>query len=82
MTNNLNLSIKYELLSINVDEKDVNYIMQRVKNRLTEENIDEELVKLGYPKHFTFDYDEYDEYGFLDIEFIKDKHYGEKEEED
>ena len=82
MTTDLSLSIKYELLSINIDDKDVDYIMQRVKNRLTEENIDEELVKLGYPKHFTFDYDEYDEYRFLDIEFIKDKHNIVREEQD
>ena len=82
MTTDLSLSIKYELLSINIDDKDVDYIMQRVKNRLTEENIDEELVKLGYPKHFTFDYDEYDEYRFLDIELIKDKHNIVREEQD
>ena len=82
MTTDLSLSIKYELLSINIDDKDVDYIMQRVKNRLTEENIDEELVKLGYPKHFTFDYDEYDEYRFLDIELKKDKHNIVREEQD
>lgn len=69
----LDLSIKYELLSANVDENHVEYIMDRVKNRLTEENVDHELVKLGYQKHFTSDYNEYDEYAFLDIEFIKDK---------
>ena len=77
-----NLSIKYELLSINVHEKDVEDIMQRVKNRLSEENIDKELVKLGYPKHFTFDYDEYDEYAFLDIDFIKEKHNIARDEQD
>ncbi|MGB1226888.1 MAG: hypothetical protein ACPG9K_03275 [Poseidonibacter sp.] len=69
----LNLSIKYELLSANIDEQDIEYIMDRVKNRLTEENIDYELEKLGYQKHFTSDYTEYYEYAFLDIEFIKDK---------
>jgi hypothetical protein len=40
--------------------------MDRVKNRLTEENIDKELLKLGYPKIFTVDYDEYDNYDFND----------------
>ena len=38
--------------------------MDRVKNRLTEENIDKELVKLGYPKIFTVDYDDYDNYDY------------------
>jgi hypothetical protein len=40
--------------------------MDRVKNRLTEENIDKELLKLGYQKIFTVDYDEYDNYDFND----------------
>jgi hypothetical protein len=40
--------------------------MDRVKNRLTEENIDKELQKLGYAKLFTVDYDEYDNYDFDD----------------
>ncbi|APW64988.1 MULTISPECIES: hypothetical protein [Arcobacteraceae] len=69
----LDLSIKYELLSANIDENDVLYIMDRVKNRLTEENIDYELQKLGYEKYFTSDYNECDEYAFLDIQFIKNK---------
>jgi len=69
----LDLSIKYELLSANIDENDVMYIMDRVKNRLTEENIDYELQKLGYEKYFTSDYKECDEYAFLDIQFIKNK---------
>ena len=40
--------------------------MNRVKNRLSEENIDKELVKLGYPKIFTVDYDDYDNYDYAD----------------
>ena len=36
--------------------------MQRVKNRISEENIDIELQKLGYPKVFTVDYDDFDNY--------------------
>ncbi len=40
--------------------------MNRVKNRLTEEKIDKELLKLGYQKIFTVDYDEYDNYDFND----------------
>ena len=31
----------------------------------------DDKLKLGYKKHFTFDYNEYD---FLDIEFIKNKY--------
>ena len=40
--------------------------MSRVKNRLSEENIDKELVKLGYPKIFTVDYSDYDNYDYND----------------
>jgi hypothetical protein len=33
--------------------------MEKVKNRISEQNIDIELEKLGYPKVFTVDYDDY-----------------------
>lgn len=59
----MNLSVIYELRASNVSEEHIEEIMNRVKNRLTEENIDKELQRLGYPKIFTIDYDEYDEYG-------------------
>ncbi|AXH10384.1 hypothetical protein CP960_11990 [Malaciobacter halophilus] len=65
----MQLSIIYELRANNVEEEHIDLIMQRVKNRLSEKNIDEELQKLGYPKIFTVDYDEYnDEYGYDDDE--------------
>ena len=62
----MDLAIIYELRANNVSEEHIELIMDRVKNRLTEENIDKELQKLGYPKIFTIDYDEYDNYDFDD----------------
>lgn len=64
------LSILYELRASNVEEKDIEYILERTKNRLSEKNIDIELEKIGYQKIFTVDYESYDEYDFLDIEII------------
>ena len=61
----MNLAIIYELRANDVSEEHIELIMDRVKNRLTEENIDKELVKLGYPKIFTVDYDDdYDNYDY------------------
>ena len=62
----MDLAIIYELRANNVSEEHIELIMDRVKNRLTEENIDNELLKLGYQKIFTVDYDEYDNYDFND----------------
>ncbi|NLN12951.1 MAG: hypothetical protein GX169_01825 [Arcobacter skirrowii] len=62
----MNLAIIYELRANDVKEEDIELIMNRVKNRLSEENIDKELVKLGYPKIFTVDYDDYDNYDYAD----------------
>ena len=62
----MNLAIIYELRANNISEEHIELIMDRVKNRLTEENIDKELLKLGYQKIFTVDYDEYDNYDFND----------------
>ena len=62
----MDLAIIYELRANNVSEEHIELIMDRVKNRLTEENIDKELQKLGYAKLFTVDYDEYDNYDFDD----------------
>lgn len=53
-------SIIYELRANDVKEEDIQTIMQRVKNRVSEENLDRELQLLGYPKIFTVDYDEND----------------------
>ena len=69
----MNLSIIYELRANSVKEEDIDIIMEKVKNRLTEENIDIELVKMGYNKIFTVDYDDYDEYSFIDIEYVNEK---------
>ena len=60
----MNLAIIYELRANDVSEEHIELIMDRVKNRLTEENIDKELVKLGYPKIFTVHYDDYDNYDY------------------
>lgn len=62
----MDLAIIYELRANNISEEHIELIMNRVKNRLTEENIDKELLKLGYQKIFTVDYDEYDNYDFND----------------
>lgn len=71
----MNLSIIYELRANDIKEEDIELIMNRVKNRISERNVDIELEKLGYPKIFTVDYDSYDEYGeydFIDIEYMDD----------
>jgi hypothetical protein len=49
-------------------------IISRVKNRLSERNLDIELQKLGYPKIFTVDYDdldEFDDFDSDDFEYMK-----------
>lgn len=57
-------SIIYELRANDIKEDDIQLIMEKVKNRISEQNIDIELEKLGYPKVFTVDYDDYSyEYG-------------------
>ena len=62
----MDLAIIYELRANNVSEEHIELIMDRVKNRLTEQYIEKELQKLGYAKLFTVDYDEYDNYDFDD----------------
>ena len=62
----MDLAIIYELRANNISEEHIELLMDRVKNRLTEENIDKQLLKLGYQKIFTVDYDEYDNYDFND----------------
>lgn len=62
----MDLAIIYELRANDVKEEDIKLIMDRVKNRLSEENIDKELVKLGYSKIFTVDYDDYDNFDYDD----------------
>lgn len=57
-------SIIYELKANNIDETHIKEIMERVKNRISEENIDLELQRLGYPKIFTADYNDYDMYSY------------------
>lgn len=64
----MQLSVIYELRANNVKEEDIETIMEKVKNRLSEENIDIELQKLGYPKIFTVDYDDYNEFDYDDDE--------------
>ena len=77
----MDLAIIYELRANDVSEEHIELIMSRVKNRLTEDNIDKELVKLGYPKIFTVDYDEYDNYDF-DDDYSGPSHKGNNEEID
>ncbi|MDZ7817893.1 MAG: hypothetical protein U5K55_04395 [Aliarcobacter sp.] len=77
----MDLAIIYELRANDISEEHIELIMSRVKNRLTEDNIDKELVKLGYPKIFTVDYDEYDNYDF-DDDYSSPSHKGSYEEID
>ena len=77
----MNLAIIYELRANDISEEHIELIMSRVKNRLTEDNIDKELVKLGYPKIFTVDYDEFDNYDF-DDDYSSPSHKGSYEEID
>lgn len=67
-------SVIYELRANDVSEEDIELIMSKVKNRLSDKNLDIELQKLGYPKIFTVDYDDGDEddFGdFDDFEYMK-----------
>jgi hypothetical protein len=77
----MDLAIIYELRANDISEEHIELIMSRVKNRLTEDNIDKELVKLGYPKIFTVDYDEFDNYD-LDDDYSSPSHKGSYEEID
>ncbi|HJE03431.1 hypothetical protein AAX26_00366 [Aliarcobacter thereius] len=65
----MSLAIIYELRANDIKEEDIELIMSRIKNRLSEENIDKELVKLGYPKIFTVDYDDYDNFDYTEDDF-------------
>jgi hypothetical protein len=67
-------AIIYELRANNVKEEDIQTIISKVKNRLTEENLDAELQKLGYAKIFTVDYDDYYDDDVDDFEDIKRGH--------
>jgi hypothetical protein len=67
-------AIIYELRANDVKEEDIQTIISKVKNRLTEENLDAELQKLGYAKIFTVDYDDYYDDDVDDFEDIKRGH--------
>ena len=62
----MSLAIIYELRANDVKEEHIKLIMEKIKNRLSEENIDKELVSLGYQKIFTVDYDDYDNFDYND----------------
>lgn len=78
----MSLSIIYELRANDISEEHIDLIMDKVKNRLTEENIDKELVALGYQKVFTVDYDDYNDYDYDDLDYSPHKkgHYEEDDE--
>lgn len=67
-------SIIYELRANSVTEEDIEIIMNKVKNRISEENIDRELEKLGYEKIFTVDYDDYDTDAYSDYSGYNDEY--------
>lgn len=63
-------SIIYELRANDIKEEHIEAIMNRIKNRVSEKNVDTELEKLGYPKVFTVDYDDYEyDYGIDEDEY-------------
>lgn len=67
-------SIIYELRANDVKEEDIELIISKVKNRVSEENLDLELVKLGYDKIFTIDYDDFDDNDdYDDSDFLNSK---------
>lgn len=68
-------SIIYELRANNVKEEDIQAIINEVKDKLSEENLDKALVLLGYPKIFTIDYDDFYDEDIEDIEDIKEDEY-------
>ena len=73
-------SIIYELRANDVKEEDIDLIINKIKNRLSEENLDLELVKLGYNKIFTIDYDNYDNYdSYDDYEVANDEYFNSKQ---
>ncbi|QFR49482.1 hypothetical protein FJR48_06955 [Sulfurimonas lithotrophica] len=52
-----------------VDAEHIAGIVELCKNKgFSSEMVDEELIKLGYPKIFTIEYDDYDEYNSFDDE--------------
>lgn len=73
-------SIIYELRANNVTEEHIEFIMSKIKNRLSEENLDSELQKLGYDKIFTVDYDDYYDDDVDDFESMHKSSYRDFEE--
>ncbi|RXJ56482.1 hypothetical protein [Candidatus Marinarcus aquaticus] len=73
-------SIIYELRANNVTEEHIELIMSKIKNRLSEENLDAELQKLGYDKIFTVDYDDYYDDDIDDFESMHKSSYRDFEE--
>lgn len=61
--------IVFEMELSGVDAADIADIVKLYKGKvINSDSIDEELVKRGYPKIFTIDYDAYDEYDSWDDE--------------
>jgi len=73
--------IIFEMELGGVDADDIADIVELYKSKaLNSEMIDEELLKRGYPKIFTVDYDSYDEYETWDdelssVEKFRHKHH-------
>lgn len=73
--------IMFEMELGGVDSADIAEIVELYKNKvLDKDSIDEELLKRGYSRIFTVDYDEYDEYNDWDddnnyMEKFPNKHY-------
>ena len=61
----MNISdVVFEMELGGVDAADIADIVKLYEGKvINSESIDEELLKRGYPRIFTVDYDEYDEYG-------------------
>ena len=69
--------IVFEMELAGVDTADIASIVALCESKgFNSDFIDEELLKRGYPKIFTIDYDEYDEFDdeFFSIEKFPHKH--------
>lgn len=62
--------VVFEMELSGVDTADIADIVKLYEGKVFNSNmIDEELVKRGYPKIFTIDYDAYDDYDDWDDEY-------------
>ena len=67
--------VMFEMELAGVDTADIASIVELCNSKgFSSDFIDEELLKRGYPKIFTIDYDAYDEYSSIE-KFPQKNHY-------